>query len=133
MANLKAKAVLVLITILAVSPAQSEQVTIPGTAAGRVLAAWLEAFNSGDQARFGVYQQKYEPAPDLPPDAVMAFRARTGGFDLVGIHKSEPLHIEFLVVVPDVKAAAADALTTAQKLGTEELAKRRSAPSVGTN
>ena len=62
---LKAKAVLVLITILAVSPAHSEQVTIPDTAAGRVLAAWLEAFNSGDQARFGIYQQKYEPAPDL--------------------------------------------------------------------
>ena len=97
MAYLKAKAVLVLITILAVSPAHSEQVTIPDTAAGRVLAAWLEAFNSGDQARFGIYQQKYEPAPELPPDAVMAFRARTGGFDLVGIHKSEPLHIEYLV------------------------------------
>ena len=91
--------------------------TIPDTAAGRVLAAWLEAFNSGDQARFGIYQQKYEPAPDLPSDAVMAFRARTGGFDLVGIHKNEPLHIEFLVVVPDVKSAAADALTTAQEAG----------------
>jgi len=74
---LKAKAVLLLITILAASPAHSEQVTIPDTAAGRVLAAWLEAFNSSDKARFGIYQQKYEPAPDLPPDAVMAFRART--------------------------------------------------------
>ena len=94
---LKAKAVLVLITILAVSPAHSEQVTIPDTAAGRVLAAWLEAFNSGDQSRFGDYQQKYEPAPDLPPEAMMAFRASTGGFDLVGIHKSEPLYIEYLV------------------------------------
>ena len=91
------KAALALATILAVSPVHSEQVTIPDTAAGRVLAAWLEAFNSGDQALFDVYQQKYDPAPDLPPDAVMAFRARTGGFDLVGIHKSEPLHIEFLV------------------------------------
>ena len=34
---------------------------------------------------------------------------------------------EGIGVVPDVKAAAADALTTAQKLATEELAKRRSA------
>lgn len=91
------KTALALATTLAVSPAHSEPVTIPDTAAGRVLAAWLEAFNSGDQARFGVYQQQYEPAPDRPPDAVMAFRARTGGFDLVGIHKSEPLHIEYLV------------------------------------
>jgi hypothetical protein len=86
-----------LITIFEVSPVHSEQVTTPDTVAGRVLAAWLEAFNSGDQARFAAYQQKYEAVPELPPDAVIAFRARTGGFDLVGIHKSEPLHIEFLV------------------------------------
>ena len=44
------KAALALATILAVSPVHSEQVTIPDTAAGRVLAAWLEAFNRGDQA-----------------------------------------------------------------------------------
>jgi len=92
-----AKTALALITIFEVSPVHSQQVTTPDTVAGRVLAAWLEAFNSGDQARFAAYQQKYEPVPDLPPDAVMAFRSRTGGFDLVGIHKSEPLHIEFLV------------------------------------
>jgi len=91
------KTALALLTIFEVLPVHSQQVTPPDTAAGRVLAAWLEAFNSGDQARFATYQQQYEPAPDLPPDAAMKFRARTGGFDLVGIHKSEPLHIEFLV------------------------------------
>lgn len=46
---LRVKTALVLITILAVSPVHSEQETIPDTAAGRVLAAWLEAFNSGDR------------------------------------------------------------------------------------
>jgi hypothetical protein len=91
------KTALVLITILAVSPVHSKQETIPDTPAGRVLAAWLEAFNDGDRARIAAYQQEYEPAPGLPLDAVMAFRARTGGFDLVGIHKSERLRIEFLV------------------------------------
>jgi len=40
---------------------------------------------------------------------------------------------EGIGVVPDVMAAAADALTIAQKLATEELAKRRSALGVGTN
>src|SRR6185436_21148258 len=54
-------------------------------------------FNSGDQARIGAYQQEYEPTPGLPLDTMMSFRATTGGFDLLGIHKSEPLHIEFLV------------------------------------
>jgi retinol-binding protein 3 len=88
---------LVLITTLLVSPVYSEQAAIPDTPAGRVLAAWLEAFNGGDQARLGAYQQEYEPTPSLPLDALMGFRARTGGFDLVGIHKSERLRVEFLV------------------------------------
>lgn len=91
------KIVLVFIAILSVAPVYSQQGTIPDTPAGRVLAAWLEAFNSGDQTRISAYQQEYEPAPDLPLDVVLAFRARTGGFDLVGIHKSEQRRIEFLV------------------------------------
>jgi hypothetical protein len=94
---LRLKTALVFIAILAVSPVHAERESIPDTPAGRVLAAWLEAFNSGDRARIGAYQQEYEPAPSLPLDSVMAFRARTGGFDLVGIHKSERLYIEFLV------------------------------------
>jgi len=94
---LKAKAVLVLIAILAVSPVHSEQAKIPDTRAGLVLAAWLEAFNSGDRARIGAYQQQYEQSSYLPLDAMMAFRARTGGFELVGVQKSEPLYVEFLV------------------------------------
>src|SRR5690349_10213379 len=89
--------VLVLITTLLVSPVHAQPATIPDTPAGRVLAAWLEAFNSGDQARIGLYQQQYEPTTGLPLDALMRFRARTGGFDLVGIHKSERLRVEFLV------------------------------------
>ncbi|WP_161966129.1 S41 family peptidase [Steroidobacter cummioxidans] len=94
---LTTKVVLALVTILAVSPAHSEQESIPDTPAGRVLAAWLEAFNSGDQARIGAYQQQYEPTSGLPLDAMMSFRARTGGFDIVAIKKTEPLYIEFLV------------------------------------
>jgi retinol-binding protein 3 len=97
MAGSCTKTVLVLITILAVSPAHPDSVSIPETPAGQVLAAWLEAFNSGDQARIGAYRQEYEPAAELPLDAVMSFRTRTGGFELVGIRKSEPLYIEFLV------------------------------------
>jgi len=86
-----------LISILAISPVRAEPVAVPDTPAGRVLAAWLDAFNSGDRARIGAYQQEYDPTSSRPLDATMAFRARTGGFDLVGIHKNEPLHIEFLL------------------------------------
>jgi hypothetical protein len=91
------RTVLILVAILAASPAHSQQDKIPDTPAGHVLAAWLEAFNSGDRTRIGTYQQEYEPVSGLPLDTVMSFRSSTGGFELVGIHKSEPLYIEFLV------------------------------------
>jgi retinol-binding protein 3 len=95
--RLRVKPALVLIATLLISPVHSEQVTIPETPAGRVLAAWLEAFNSGDKARIGAYLQEYEPTPSHPLDEVIGFRAITGGFDLIGIHKSERLRVEYLV------------------------------------
>lgn len=78
--------------------AQSAQTTtpeIPDTPAGRVLSAWLQAFNSGDQAQLDAYYHKYQPSQSAKDQ--MPFRAQTGGFDLLQIIKSEPLHIEFLV------------------------------------
>lgn len=95
--SLKVRATLVLLTLLATLPAYSREVAIPDTLAGQVLAAWLESFNSGDEARFATYQNAYEPTSVLSLDAVMHLRARTGGFDLVRIHKSSPLYIEFLL------------------------------------
>lgn len=94
--GVKRQTLLILVTLLAASSAHPGDGLIPDTPAGRVLAAWLDAFNSGDQARINAYQQQYEPATALPLDAVMGFRARTGGFDLTGIHKSEQFYIEFL-------------------------------------
>lgn len=91
------KTLLLLSMLLAVAPTRSEPADIPQTPAGQVLAAWLEAFNSGDRARIGAYQQEYEPVTGLPLDTVMAFRAQTGGFELLGIRKSEPRYVEFLV------------------------------------
>ena len=91
------RSVVFLIAILAATPVHAESGAIPATPAGRVLAAWLEAFNSGERARMDNYRQQYEPAAELTLDTVMSFRGRTGGFDLVGIRKSEPLYIEYLV------------------------------------
>src|SRR5260370_3933250 len=68
---------------------------IPDTPAGRTFKAWLEAFNSGDRASLDAYLQKYDPGKPL--DREMQFRGMTGGFDLIQIVKSEPLHLEFLV------------------------------------
>jgi hypothetical protein len=69
--------------------------TIPDTPAGHTLQAWLDAFNSGDRVRIQTYLTKYEPTGAV--DQTMAFRDQTGGFELLGIDKSERLHIEFRV------------------------------------
>lgn len=71
------------------------QTAIPDTPAGHALAAWLEAFNSGDRARIEVYLKKYEP--DRTADQRMGFRGQTGGFDLTAIGKSERTSIVFHV------------------------------------
>ena len=57
--------------------------------------AWLDAFNSGDRARIEAYNKKY--APEDSVDQTLGFRKMTGGFELLGIEKSEPRHIEFRV------------------------------------
>ncbi len=70
---------------------------IPTTPAGTVLSAWLDAFNSGDRARLASYLAKYEPDHKSAVDQLMNFRDQTGGFTLLRIEKSEPLHLEALV------------------------------------
>jgi hypothetical protein len=76
-------------------PQAGAQPAIPDTPAGRTFKAWLEAFNSGDRALLDAYLHKYDPSKSL--DNEMQFRRMTGGFNLLQIVKSEPLHLEFLV------------------------------------
>jgi retinol-binding protein 3 len=73
----------------------SQPPAIPDTPAGHTLQAWFDAFNSGDRARIQAYLTKYDPA--RPVEGVLTFRAQTGGFELLGIDKSDRLHIEFRV------------------------------------
>jgi hypothetical protein len=88
---------LALALFAAVSTARAQDVAVPETPAGRVLSAWLEAFNSGDAGKVSAFQKQYELKPALSVDDVLSFRTRTGGFDLVGIHKSQPYRIEVSV------------------------------------
>jgi hypothetical protein len=71
------------------------QTAIPDTPAGRTVRAWFAAFNSGDRALMDAYYKKYDPSKSV--DDEKRFREMTGGFDLLKILKSEPLHLEFLV------------------------------------
>jgi retinol-binding protein 3 len=67
------------------------QPAIPDTPAGRVFHAWLDAFNSGDRAQMDAYYKRYEPAKSA--EDMLSFRAETGGFELIAIDQSEPLHL----------------------------------------
>ncbi|WP_157468174.1 S41 family peptidase [Edaphobacter aggregans] len=71
------------------------QTAVPGTPAGRTLQAWLDAFNSGDRAKVEAYVKTIYPKESV--DGMMAFRQQTGGFDLLSIESTEPLHIRFRV------------------------------------
>jgi retinol-binding protein 3 len=71
------------------------QVAVPDTPAGHTLQAWLDAFNSGDRARIETYVKTIDHSQAV--DGMVAFRNRTGGFELLSIEGSEPLHIRFRV------------------------------------
>ena len=81
--------------LFAIGPRVAAAQTIPNTAAGRALRAWLDAFNSGDTAVMNAYYKQYEPAKTA--ESQIAFRNATGGFELLRIEKNDPLHIESVV------------------------------------
>src|SRR5580658_11303127 len=71
------------------------QTTVPDTPAGHTLQAWLDAFNSGDRAKIETYVKTVDHSQSV--DGMLSFRNQTGGFDLLGIESSEPLHLRFRV------------------------------------
>src|SRR5437773_6717136 len=70
------------------------QTAIPNTPAGRVLRAWVDAYNSGDSARVAMFFVTYSVEDALR--GAFAFRKMTGGLDLLSIQVSEPRHLEFM-------------------------------------
>jgi D-alanyl-D-alanine carboxypeptidase len=72
------------------------QPPVPGTPAGRVLSAWLSAFNAGDAAALQAFDTTHRRA--APPISVtQRFRADTGGFTLVRIEKSTATSVTALL------------------------------------
>jgi D-alanyl-D-alanine carboxypeptidase len=79
---------LVVAALLLASPVVG-QPSVPDTPPGRILAAWLSAFNSADQAQVRAFDEEHRP--DAPPAAqTLRFRDQTGGFTLLRIETSEP-------------------------------------------
>ena len=71
------------------------QTSAPDTPAGHTLQAWLDAFNSDDRAKVETYVKTVDNSENV--DGMMSFRGQTGGFELIGIESSEPLHLRFRV------------------------------------
>ena len=81
------------------------QPAIPGTPAGRVLAAWLASFNSADATRISAFNETYGYEPKSIADT-LDWREQTGGFIVLRIEKAEPLAIDALLGEKDSNWAA---------------------------
>lgn len=85
----------VTLALLLAATGAAAQSSLPDTPAGRTASAWLTAFDSGDRAQIDSYVKTIDPRESV--DGMMGFRTQTGGFDLVSVESSEPLHLRFRV------------------------------------
>ena len=74
---------------------QSAAVAIPDSPAGKMLSAWLEAFNSVDSTKIAAYIRKNEPHKNV--DNQVSFGLTARGFDLVSIEKNQSRHLEYVL------------------------------------
>jgi D-alanyl-D-alanine carboxypeptidase len=64
-----------------------------GQPAFRLFTAWLDAFNSGDRARYERFLEDKFPSRITSLDAEMDFREFTGGFDLRQLKRASATHV----------------------------------------
>jgi hypothetical protein len=86
----------------------------PATPAGETLQSWLKVLSSGDRAQIEEYVRTVDKNESV--DGLMRFHDQTGGFDLLSIESSEPLHLRFIVKEKDSSTTALGNLTV--KAGT---------------
>lgn len=67
---------------------------LPPTPAGRVLAAYLEALNSGTREKLETFVQAHRPDRPGALDIMLDLRWNTGGFDVYSVESSQPLNIQ---------------------------------------
>jgi hypothetical protein len=80
------KVLLLLAAFSAIAWADPEiNASIPATPAGRVLAAWLQAFNSGDRAKMDAFAKTYAPRLLHPILISAQFRGQSGGLKLMAV------------------------------------------------
>src|ERR1044072_2278968 len=67
---------------------------IPSTAAGKVLAGYLEALNSGDKDKLRTFVKAHRPDRPDALDRMLDLHWNTGGLDLYSIESSQALSIQ---------------------------------------
>src|SRR5258705_3277989 len=67
---------------------------LPSTAAGKVLAGYLEALNSGNKDKLEAFVKAHRPDRPDALDRMLDLRWNTGGFDLYSIESSQALNIQ---------------------------------------
>lgn len=87
----------VLLFVFACSASTFARPTIPDTPAGRILAAWLDAFNNGDRARIDGFVKMYAPGPQQTALTSAQFRGQSGGLILLAITRNDRKTIGFRV------------------------------------
>ena len=67
---------------------------LPSTPAGKVLAGYLEALNSGNKDKLEAFIKAHRPDRPDALDRMLDLRWNTGGFDLYSIESSQALNIQ---------------------------------------
>src|SRR5437879_6750013 len=88
MTHLKPLAAVFCTTLTVASAPLFGQTTIPNTPAGKVLRAWVDAYNSGDSARVAMFFRTYSAEDALR--GAFAFRKMTGGLFVICLRVRTP-------------------------------------------
>src|SRR5205823_9553842 len=67
---------------------------LPSTPAGKVLAGYLEALNSGNKDKLEAFVKAHRPDRPDALDRMLDLRWNTGGFDLYSMESSQALNIQ---------------------------------------
>ncbi len=86
-----------LLSLLFLTLISAAQVQLPHTPAARQCAAWLHAFNAGDQKAYRAFLQQNFPSQLKEIDRDFAFRNMTSGFELKKVEDSSPTKLVALV------------------------------------
>ncbi|HEX5221619.1 MAG TPA: serine hydrolase domain-containing protein [Verrucomicrobiae bacterium] len=85
---------LLLAPLLLGLPVAATPAELPATPAGKVLAGYLEAVNSGDKDQLESFIKAHRPDRPDALDRMLDLRWNTGGFDVYSVESSQPLNLQ---------------------------------------